>query len=86
MSAIETRIDKALERARQSGLEVSVIQLTEADRRALTRTFTHKWREQLGSKAVFHPTEYGGHRLRTGPRSLIASVCGSDVRIPRRLG
>lgn len=82
---IVRRIDAAIGRAGQLGAGIHAIALTETDRALLTRLFSHRWRRQLRSRAIFHPTEYREHPLRTGKRTMIYTNHGVAIVVPRRL-
>lgn len=84
-TCIMARIDCALEKLRARQMAVRAIYLDEVDDAALVKANTRFWRGELGSTAIFHPTEYEGHPLRKGNSSIIYSTHGVGVTIPKRL-
>jgi len=82
---IVQRLDAALEKVAFRKMDVRAIYLDSADREALTRWWTRKWRKQLGSKAEFIPLAYRDHPVRSGNNSIIYSTHGVGVTVPKRL-
>ena len=84
-AAIHNRIDAALEKMRAQGLDVRSINLCPSDLDALNRVATEAFNGRRKPRMPVYALSYSDHAVRPSKRSIVWSVHGVGIAVPRRL-